>query len=136
MFDGASNVQLGGEHLKITIQIFQLYMELNTLYLYFSMMFPKSQFWIRWLQIIKQYTTYLVLVYITNLILYSNPNNVNFKIVRMVYSVAMLQGWLVISLECTETRAWEKHFLPHFLLLNSTLCHSTGKIQSSIISSV
>ena len=57
---------------KFIIQIFQLCVDLNTLYLYFSIMLPKSHIRIGLLQLIRQYTTYLVLVYITNLILYSN----------------------------------------------------------------
>ena len=38
IFDGASNVQLGGEILKI----FQLCVDLNTLYIYSTMIFPKA----------------------------------------------------------------------------------------------
>ena len=64
------------------------------------MMFPKSQFWNRLLQLIRQYTTYLVQVYTTNLIIYSNHNVMNFTIVTLVYSVAMIPVWMVISLEC------------------------------------
>ena len=42
MFDGASNVKLAGELLKFTIQRLQSCVGLNTLFPYFSMMFPKS----------------------------------------------------------------------------------------------
>ena len=119
---------LAVKFLKFIIQIFQLCVEFNTLYIYFSMMFPKSHLWIRWLHLIMQYTTYFIMVYITNLIIYSNQNHINFTIGTLVYSVAMIQGWLVIVLEFTEICAWEKHFLPRFLLLNSTLCHSIQNI--------
>ena len=112
---------------KLIIQMFQFCMGLNTLYSYFSIMSPKSQLWIRWLQLIGQYTNYLVLGYITNLILYSNQNHMNFTIGTLVYSAAIITEWMFVSLECTEICAWENHFLPHFLQLNSTLCHWTQK---------
>ena len=41
MFDGASNVQLAGELLKIHYPKFQSCVGLNTLYPYFSIIFPK-----------------------------------------------------------------------------------------------
>ena len=88
-------------------------------------MFPKSQLSIRWFQIIRQYITCLALEYITNLIIYSNQNNMGFTIGTLDYSVGMIPGWLVISLECTYICAWEKHLLPKFLLINSTLCQWT-----------
>ena len=34
MFDGASNINIGGELLKLIIQKFQLCVELNALYIY------------------------------------------------------------------------------------------------------
>ena len=71
-------------------------------------------------------------IYITNLILYPNPNLMNFKIRKLVYSTAMIPGWLVISLELTEACAQEKHFLPQFLLHNSTVWYSTQNFESSI----
>ena len=40
-------------------------------------------------------------IYITNLILYSNQNNINFTIGTLVYSVAMIPGCTVIYFECT-----------------------------------
>ena len=110
---------------KSVIQRFQLCMGLNTLYPYFSVMFPKSQLWIRCLQLIRQYTTYLVLAYITNIILYLNQNKMDFTIGTLVCSVSMIPGWMVIIMECTDIFAWEKHFSPQFLLLNSTLFHWT-----------
>ena len=109
----------------ITIQRLQSWVGLNTLFTYFSMMFPKSQLRIRWLEIIRQYITYLVLEYTTNLILYSNPNHMSFITGTLDYSVEMIPEWLDILLECTEICAWEKQFLPEFLQLNSTLWHLT-----------
>ena len=114
---------------KFIIQRFQLCMEFNTLYLYFSMMFLKSYLWIIRLKLIRQYKNYLFLVYITNLILYSGQNNMNFTIGKLVYSVEMIPWWLVISLEFTDICAWEKHFLTQFLLLNSALCHWTQNFR-------
>ena len=90
-----------------------------------ELMFPKFQLWIRWLQIIRQYTNYLVLAYITDLVIYSNQDHMSFTIGILVYLVSMIPEWLVVSLECTGICAWEKHFLPHFLHMNSTLCHWT-----------
>ena len=107
---------------KITIQRFQLCVGFKTLYPRFSMMFLKSQLWIRWLHLIRKYITYLVLAYITNLILYSNQNHMSFTIRTLDYSVAMIPEWLVISLECTDICALERHFLPQSLRMNSTLC--------------
>ena len=109
---------------KFIIQTFQLCVELNTIHLYSLMMLPKSQLLIRWLHIMRQYTTYLVLSYITNLIIYSNQHHMNLKRRTLVYLVSMIPVWLFILLELTEICAWEKHFLPQFLLLNSTLCYS------------
>ena len=110
---------------KFTIQRFQLCVGFNALNPYFSMMFPKSQLWVRWLQPISQYITYLVLAYIMNLILYSNQNHISFTIVTLDYSVAMILEWLVISFESTEIFVLEKHFLPQFFKLNSKLWHWT-----------
>ena len=85
-----------------TIQRFHSYMGLNTLYPYFSMMFTKSQLWIRWLQLIRQYITHLVLEYITNLILYSNQNHMSFefntmalnwKLSKVVSYIQGKKGW-------------------------------------------
>ena len=118
---------------KFIIQIFQLCVELNTLYLYSSMIFPKHQLQIRRLQLIMKYKTYLVLEYIPNLILYSSQNRMNFTIGKLVYSAELIPLWLLISLERTETCAWEKHFLPQFLLQNSTLWNSTKK-NSKVVS--
>ena len=106
---------------KFTIQILQSCVGLNTLFPYFSMMFPKYQLSIRWFQLIRQYITCLAPEYITNLILYSNQNHINFTIGTLDYSVVMIPGWMVISLECTEICVCENNFLPHFLQLNSTL---------------
>ena len=92
-------------------------------------MFPKYQLWIKWLHLIRKFTTCLVLVYITNLILYSNQNHMNFTIGTLVYSVEMIPGWLVISLECTDICSWEKQFFPQCLLSNSTLCHWSKSSQ-------
>ena len=103
---------------KFTIQRLQSCMGLNTLFPYFSMMFPKSQLSIRTLQLISKYLTYLVLEYITNLILYSNQKNMSFTIGTLDYSVEMIPGWLVISLKFTEICAWEKHLLPQYFQLN------------------
>ena len=108
---------------KFIIQNFHLCVRLNTLYLYFSMMFQKSQLWTRWLNPTRQYSTYLVLEYITNLILYSNQNHMSSTIVTLVYLVATIPEWLFISFEWTDFCTWEKHFLPQFFLLNSTLFH-------------
>ena len=130
MFDVASMFRLLVNCRKFTIQRLQLWMGLNTLYPYFSMIFPKSQLWIRWLQVIRQYITYLVLAYITNLILYSNKNHMSFTIGTLDYSVAMIPEWMVILLECTYICALEKHFLPQFLLLNSTLWHWTQNFKN------
>ena len=109
--------------LKFTVQRFQLCVGFNTLYTFFKIMFPKYQLWIRWLQIIRQYTTYLVLAYITKLVIYSNKNHTSFTIGKLDYSVEMTPEGLVISLECAGICAWENNFLPQFLQLNTTLCH-------------
>ena len=87
---------------KFIIHRFQLCLGLNTLYSYFSMIFTESQLQIRRLQIIRQYTNYLVLKYITNRIIYTNQNHTNIKIGTLVYSVAMISVWLVISLKGTD----------------------------------
>ena len=117
---------------KFTIQRLQSCVVLNTLFPYFSMMFPKSHVSIRWLQLIRKYITYLVLEYITSLILYSNQNHMIFTIGTLDYSVEMIPGWLVISLECTYICSWEKHFLPKFLQLNSTLWHLTQNFSKVV----
>ena len=110
---------------KLIILNFQLSVELNTQYLYFSMIFPRSQFWIRLLQLIRQYKHYLVIVYIRNLILYLNKNYMNITIGKLVYSVTMIPGGLVVSLKFTDTCPVENHFLSKFLLHDSTLWPST-----------
>ena len=118
---------------KLMIQKFQLLMGLKTLCPNFSKMLTKPQLWIRWLQLIWQYTNCLVLVYITNLILYSNQNNMNFTIGTLVYSMEMIRGWLLISLEYTDNCAWENNFSPHLFCWIQHYVTELKTLQSSII---
>ena len=120
---------------KSTIQRFQLCVGLNTLYPYFSMTFPKPQLWIRWLQIIRKYITYLVLAYITNLIIYLNQNHMSFTIETLDYSVAMIPEWLIFSLECTEICALENDFCHSLFSLIQNYGSELKTFQSSIIHS-
>ena len=72
MFDGFLSIHLSGEMLKIHYQkVSVMHGVEHTVSLIFNA-FSKSQFWIRLLQLIKKYTPYLVLAYITKLIIYSN----------------------------------------------------------------
>ena len=110
---------------KFTIQRFQLCVKLNTLYLYFLWCFQISScesddysllgnIQHIWFWHISQTLFYIK----TKIIIF-------FAMGTLIYSVAMIPGWLFISLECTEICALERNFLPRFLLLNSTLCHWT-----------
>ena len=103
MFDGASNVQLGGEPLKIHYPNISVMCVVEHTVSSFFDYFSKPQLWIRRLHLIRQYTTYLVLVYTTKLIIYSNQKYMNFTMGALVYSVEMIPGWMVLSLEYTET---------------------------------
>ena len=88
VFDGASNVQLAGELLKIQYPNITVMRGVeHTVSIYFPIMFPKYQLSIILLQLISQYITCLALEYITNLILYSNQNNMSFTIGTLDYSV-------------------------------------------------
>ena len=85
-----------------------------------------------------QYITYLVLLYITKLILYSNKNHMNFKIGTLVYLAEMIPGWLDISLECTEIRMIKELldtvYFDEFntMSLNSKLSKVVSYIQDNI----
>ena len=70
MFDGASNIQLGGEPSEIHYPNISVMRGVERTVSLFFNDFPISQLRIRLLQLIRYYTTYLVLAYITNLILY------------------------------------------------------------------
>ena len=110
--------------LKFIIQRFQLCMELNKLYLYFSRMFPKYQLWIRWLQLIRRYTNLFGsgVYHKPHYILKSESyefHNSNIGLFSGNYT--RMSGYFIVMHMC----AWEKHFLPQFLLLNSTLRHLT-----------
>ena len=51
------------------------------------------------------YSTYSVLAYINNFILFPNKNCMDFTTGTLVYLVEIIPGLLVISLGCTETCA-------------------------------
>ena len=125
IFYRASNVHLDGENLKIHYPKITVMRWVEHTIFYLFIMLPKYQLWIRRLQIMRKCTIYLVLAYITNLILYSNQNIMNFTTGTLVYSVAMKPRRLVVLLEYTETRALKKHFLTQFLLMNSSVWAST-----------
>ena len=70
MFDGALNLQLGGEPSEIHYPNIPVMRGVTRTVSLFFNDFPRSQLGIRLLQLVRYYTTYLVLAYITNLIIY------------------------------------------------------------------
>ena len=120
---------------KFILQRFQLCVGLNTLYPYFSIKFPKSQLWIRWLRLIRQYTTYLFLAYITNLIIYSNYHNTNFIIGDWFIQCQWYQGgwlfhWSAHIFEYDKITShhsffsWIRHYATELKTLQSSIIHS------------
>ena len=102
MFDVASNVQLSGELLKIHYpKVSVMHGIEHTVSLFFN---DVSKIPVVNQMIIthKAIYNFLFLEYIKNLIIYSNQNHMIFAIGILIYSVAMIPGWMVISLECTE----------------------------------
>ena len=63
----------------------------------------------------------MVLVYITSLVPYLNPNINTFTIETLVYSVEMILEWLDISWRCIETCGCRNFFKPIYRLLNSSV---------------
>ena len=74
----------------------------------------------------------MVPVYITNLILYSNQNYMNFTIGTLVYSVEMIPGWLGISLECTDICALIKALLVTVSLAEFNTMALNSKISKAV----
>ena len=101
MFDGASNVQLAGKLLKIHYPKVSVMRGVEHIVSLFFNNFSERPGLNQMITDQGQYITYLVLEYITNLILYSNQNHMSFTIETLDCSVEMISGWLVISLECT-----------------------------------
>ena len=103
MFDGASNVQLAGELLKIHCSNITVMRGVkHTVPLFFNDV-SKIPVVNQMITAHKEiYNLFGSGIYHKHHILYSNQNHTSFTIGTLDYSVEMIPGWLVISLECTD----------------------------------
>ena len=76
---------------------------------------------IEWFMPTRWYIIILVLVYITSLIPYLNPNIKSFTIEKLVYLGEIILEWMGTSWGCTDTSGWGKFFKPLYCLLNSSV---------------
>ena len=118
MFDGASNVQLGGKLLKVHYPKLTVMRGVeHTVSLFFNDV-SKIPIVNQMISAHKMIYNFLVLVYITSLIPYLNPNLMISTKETLDYSVETRLEWLDISWEYIETCVCGKFFKPLYHLLN------------------
>ena len=118
MFDGASNVQLVGKILMVHYQKLTVMRGVeHTVLLLFNDV-SKIPIVNQMISAHRMIYNFLVLVYITSLIPYLNPNIKTSTKETLVYLVEMRLDCLDISWGCTETFRRGKFFKPLYHLLN------------------
>ena len=93
---GTSNVQLGGRNFKVNYpKLTFMYVIENTVSLYFNNFFLNINFYLM-ISDHKVISNFLVLLYITSLILYLNQNVKSFTIKTFVFLEEMILKWMEI----------------------------------------